>query len=170
MGRHSSLGFVAAALTFGCLVLQAAHAAADEPVTATEKSNKGTITLIKGQELRVSLEGRAGTGYIWQVKEKPAKLLAQIGEAKVEQSDDRGRVGGPVRYVFRFKALAAGDGTLALEYLRPFEKQAKPAKTFQVKVTVKGRSDPRVCLPSPLPLSPGGEGNDQPVGCSIHSR
>jgi predicted secreted protein len=134
MGRHLSFGFVAAALTLVCLVLQAAG---DEPVTATEKSNKGTIALVKGQELRVSLEGRAGTGYTWQVKEKPAKLLAQIGEAKIEQSDDGPRVGGPTRYVFRFRALAAGAGTLALEYLRPFEKGVKPAKTFQLKVTVK---------------------------------
>ena len=137
MARHLSFGRVAAALTVGCLVLQAAHAVAEEPVTATEKSHKGTIALVKGQELRVSLEGRAGTGYTWQVKEKPVKLLAQIGEAKIEQSDDRARVGGPVRHVFRFRALAAGDGTLALEYLRPFEKGVKPAKTFQVKVTVK---------------------------------
>lgn len=106
-----------------------------KPVTVTEKESGNKVALAKGQELVVSLEIRTGTGYTWQVAGLDGKLLEQVGKPVLERTDNK--PGAPARQVFRFKATAAGSGMLELNYLRPFEKDAKPAKQFKMSVAVK---------------------------------
>ena len=133
---------LALALVTACLGLPAMQAADSEqghPRILNEKSDRENISLERGQELRVRLSGQAGTGYSWELTKKPDKILKQLGDSTQEQAQDGPRVGGPVVTVFRFKALTVGTGDLKLQYRRPFEKEAKPAKTFQVKITVKER-------------------------------
>ena len=111
---------------------------ADEakPVTVTDKDNDGKVSLTKGQELVVRLEIRTGTGFTWEVSPVEGKRLEQLGKPALERGSG-GRAGGPAFQVFRFKAVRAGTTTLELNYRRPFEKNAKPARTFKIKVTVK---------------------------------
>jgi inhibitor of cysteine peptidase len=135
--RHLALALVTACL--GLPAMQAADSEQGHPRILTEKSDRESISLERGQELRVRLSGQAGTGYSWELTKKPDKILKQLGDSTQEQAQDGPRVGGPVVTVFRFKALAVGSGDLKLQYRRPFEKEAKPAKTFQVKITVKER-------------------------------
>jgi inhibitor of cysteine peptidase len=110
---------------------------ADEPkpVKITDKDNDGKVLLVKGQELIVTLDITTGTGYTWLVKRVDDKQLEQTGKPKEEREENK--PGAPARLVFRFKALKPGTTPLELDYKRPFEKEAKPAKTFQVKVTIK---------------------------------
>jgi inhibitor of cysteine peptidase len=104
-------------------------------VKVTEKENGGTVSLVPGQELVVSLAVTTGTGYTWQTAAAPKGALKQVGEPKVERPNPS-RPGAPARQVFRFVAEAAGEGKLDLQYRRPFEKNAKPARTFTLKVVV----------------------------------
>src|SRR5262245_20335956 len=107
----------------------------DKPVAVTEKDKDGKVTIAKGKELAVSLEITTGTGYTWQVGKVDKKQLEQLGEPKTEKPEN-GRLGAKAQQVFKFKALSAGTSTLELNYLRPFEKEKKPPKTFAIKVTV----------------------------------
>ncbi len=79
----------------------------------------------------VRLDAQLGTGYGWQVAELGDTLI-QIGDPEVEDSD--GRAGRSERQVFRFRVRGEGRSTLRMVYVRPWEKDADPAKTFSVVI------------------------------------
>jgi len=57
----------------------------------------------------------------------------------VKQNSNRTeKLGAPVKnIILRFKAAKVGKMSLKLIYHRPFEKNKRPIKTFEVKVIVK---------------------------------
>jgi len=62
-------------------------------------------------------------------------MLKQVGEAEFEP--DRKARGSGGNILLRFEAVKVGKTMLKLIYRRPFEKNKRPTKTFEVKVTVK---------------------------------
>jgi predicted secreted protein len=108
---------------------------AETPVIITEKDDGSTIEVAKGRKVVVKLEVQLGTGFSWRVKKSP-DFLKQEGKPKIEPKDKTKR-GGKADQVFSLGAGAVGSGKLELEYVRPFEKEPKPAKTFCVEVKVE---------------------------------
>src|SRR6266478_5977993 len=107
---------------------KAAQPAVDGAVIVASDGN-GTVTLEQGKELVVKLTTQAGTGYTWRVSKNDEKILEPIGkQPTMEKAVKRKLIGDPLLSVFRFRAVAAGSANLELEYVRPFEKEAKPAK------------------------------------------
>ncbi|MCL5772887.1 MAG: protease inhibitor I42 family protein [Firmicutes bacterium] len=108
--------------------------AAENTVTVTQKDSKAA--LVKGDVLVVKLEMTAGTGYSWQVEKNDAGKLQPVGKPQFEQFK-KGVAGGNGYQVFRFKAKAAGTIELKLNYLRSWEKNKAPAKTYAITVEIK---------------------------------
>jgi inhibitor of cysteine peptidase len=105
-------------------------------VVIVAKEGKGNCAIEKGKEVVLKLAGQAGTGFIWRVSKIDDKALEPVGKPTTEKAKDAKVAGGPLLYVFRFKGLRPGPAVVELEYLRPFEKNVKPARTFTLTVNV----------------------------------
>lgn len=98
------------------------------------------VTVAVGASFEVHMDSNPTTGYSWRIREPldphlsagPKRYLGP-GEAKPGEPV---RVGaGGVEY-FSFTGVTAGEATLVLEYVRPWEK--RPADTFRTwQVTIK---------------------------------
>ena len=101
-----------------------------------EADNEKTVRLAKGDELEVRLEAQLGTGYSWRVTKFDERILDRLGEPVVESSKDA-KPGSTEVQVFRYRAKARGQSTLALEYARPWEKDKPAARRFRVSLRVQ---------------------------------
>ena len=100
----------------------------------TVKDNGHTVKMKIGAEFSLVLRQNITTGYSWQVVSSGDPVAKQIGEpASVPDSSLHG-AGGMV--TFRFRAAAEGTGQLKLVYVRPWEKETRPAESFAVTVVV----------------------------------
>jgi len=123
-----SFGFLLAATLSGC---------GSQEVSLGADDNGGQVTLEQGQTLAISLESNPTTGYGWQVLEMDAAVLQQSGETEYKQSPgSEGLVGAGGVETLRFEALAAGQMTLMLGYMRAWE-SVPPLETFTLQVTVQ---------------------------------
>ena len=111
-----------------------AMGATPDPLTVTQADGGKSFALIVGQRLNVHLSAQFGTGYSWVTASDSTPLL------KLESSSAEGSAampGGAQMQVLVFSALAAGKGTLKLEYRQPWVKDQPPAKTFSIAVAIK---------------------------------
>lgn len=122
----------------GLLLAYPALRAEEEPKTVKvdEASKKEKIHLHSGQELRVTLNMQAGTGYFWKVDKNDDKVLRPQGKPLIK-APQKELVGAAQTVEFRFLAMQPGRSELIIHYERPFEKNAKPARTFRLKVEVE---------------------------------
>jgi len=105
------------------------------PVKLTEADAGRTVELHVGEKLEVVLAGNPTTGYDWEVAALNANVLRPVGEHKYTRESER--IGSGGKMSFGFEAMAAGQTKLELIYHRPWEKDVKLAKTFEVSVVVK---------------------------------
>jgi len=104
---------------------------------ATQADNGGQITLQPGEVMTVTLESNLTTGYSWQVLKIDNAILVQEGDPTYEQSPgSEGLVGAGGTETFRFKAVASGETSLELGYMRPWE-SVPPIETYAVQVVVQ---------------------------------
>jgi len=94
-------------------------------------------TLHAGEQLKVRLRMRAGTGYSWQVAGGPNNGVVSV---EGQRSDPQG--GAPMPGAneweeFLLKAEQVGETRVEFVYVRPWEQGVAPAKTFMLKVKVK---------------------------------
>ncbi len=97
----------------------------------------GRVDLQVGQMLTVSLESNPTTGYSWQVTRYDNAILNQLGEVEFKQGGEKGLVGAGGIETFRFEAVSAGDTSLELAYVRPWEEGVPPERVFVIQVDVK---------------------------------
>jgi predicted secreted protein len=117
----------------------AIRAASQAQVTLRAPADSGaTVNLKAGDRFAIEVEGNVSTGYVWQVIEQPAGCqqtqTATGGGQNEGGADDR--VGTPARRTFVFECSAIGEGTMRMEYRRPWEKDKKADKTFRIAVRV----------------------------------
>lgn len=123
------------------LVLSALSGCAKKPQQSTgpvklDASASGSSKRLKvGQTFTLSLESNASTGYIWRSATPTPTVIALVGEPQFTPQSNA--IGAPSMETWTFRADRTGMGTLALEYVRPFETSAKPAATFNLNVIVK---------------------------------
>jgi len=108
----------------------------DEAVVVTETDADTVVTLSPGQTLDVVLEANPSTGYTWAVASVPEFLRSQ-GEPVFASEAASGVVGAGGKQTLEFSVTATGKGTLSLNYVRPWETGAAPAKTFRIEVESK---------------------------------
>lgn len=124
-------------------VLAASSLLAQAPpriVDIDDSQNGGKLMVFQGDTVEVRLRSTPGTGYSWKVLHTDSAVLAQKG-APVFVPPPKEIPGAEGHLVFDFLASAPGRSTLQLAYGRPWEKDAAPARTFNVEVTVRPASD-----------------------------
>jgi predicted secreted protein len=94
------------------------------------------IRVLAGKQFSITLTANHTTGYSWRLAAPldPA-MLKQIGSDY--HASDPGAVGAPGEEVWTFEAVGNGTVRLVLEYVRPFEKDAKPVKTAKYSVVIE---------------------------------
>ncbi|MFC9894371.1 protease inhibitor I42 family protein [Nocardia sp. NPDC127579] len=106
-------------------------------VTVTEADSGGERTLRVGQRLTVRLASNPSTGYGWQLTALDQNVVRPLGEREYV-SDQPVMPGTPGTELWTFAADAAGVTRLTMEYRRPWEPGADPARTFSLALVVQG--------------------------------
>ena len=108
-------------------------------ITVNENKDDQEISLGMGDTLEVRLASQPGTGYGWQVANPLPSVLRLI-----EKTLDLGgggqapsAPGAPATAVFRFAPVGVGTGELRLVYVRPWEKESVPRKSYKLHVRVR---------------------------------
>ncbi len=102
---------------------------------STTVANKNSLTAEKGSTVTIRVEGNPSTGYGWEASEISPNLT--LIEKRFEDTrKDPQLLGAPGIYVFTFKALDSGTGSVRLDYLRPWEKNP-PIKSQSYRIEVK---------------------------------
>ena len=95
-------------------------------------------TLHAGEQLKVRLRMRSGTGYAWQVA---GGLNSGVVSVEGQRTDPQGGTpmpGAKEWEEFLLKGEQVGEARVEFVYVRPWEKGVAPAKTFMLRVKVKG--------------------------------
>jgi len=104
-------------------------------VISGEDMNGKNVSVIKGNELTVKLEGNPTTGYSWILVEGlDTSILKSMGDPEYKSESNMAGAGGT--YTFKFKAVDSGTTPLKLVYLRTWETGVAPLKIFELTVTV----------------------------------
>ena len=98
----------------------------------TMEDNGRTIELDLDSPFCVELKGNASNGYSWQVLQMDKDVIRQVGEPGYMPSGDM--VGSGGTYTFWFKTVGFGETELVIGYVRRFESDEPPAKTFKLKI------------------------------------
>ena len=130
---HFRLSLVAlAAILIFTLESQAVTAATR---VITDADNGGSVHLRMGDILEVHLRSNPTTGYMWHVHPKSTRLLRLVGQSQTQAREPG--VGRPLLQVFRFQAVAIGDGVLLLHYIRAWERQLSYEEQYSVRISIR---------------------------------
>ncbi|GEM_PF-3839360 len=109
-----------------------------DTLTITQQDNGDTFTVAPETVIMLQLEATPGTGYGWYAKssiclnriEEPVFLPNQADTANI-------LMGAPTVEVFFYRAIKEGLETLQLSYMRQWEKDKPPLKTFSITLRIK---------------------------------
>jgi len=113
----------------------------EQDLTELGEENDGkTITMPEKRRFLVRLKGNPTTGYTWRTAELTGEAVEQLGKpAYVPRQHPPGMVGVGGRFVFKFQAVKPGTSQIKLEYVRPWEKDKPPIRTFTITVNVAAK-------------------------------
>lgn len=121
-------------LAAGCSLIVATPSS--HPLVVSDIDNGKSVTLMPGAKLEVSLAATSGTGYAWQIAGNNPGVLQPLGLGNFELPN-AAAPGATGAQVFHFQAASAGTAKLAMAYLRPWEKDIAPARTWSITVRVQ---------------------------------
>ena len=102
--------------------------------------NGSTVNVATGDSVTIELEANPSTGYLWTFGAPfDPELLLMTSETYSKPDGSKNMVGVPVKRIMTFKAIAPGRTGLKLDYRRPWERNEKPAKTFEVLLVIAGK-------------------------------
>jgi predicted secreted protein len=94
------------------------------------------IRVLAGKQFSITLAANRTTGYAWRLATPPDPvMLKQISNDY--HAADSGALGAPGEEVWTFESIVQGTVQLNFEYVRPFEKNAKPVKTAKYSVVIE---------------------------------
>jgi inhibitor of cysteine peptidase len=102
----------------------------------TENDAGSSIHLREGEVLEIVLTSNPSTGYRWEVAPGEETLLEQQGDWEFKPASRAVGAGGII--TLRFKAVRKGEADFKLIYHRPFEPEAPPVQSFEIKLVVGG--------------------------------
>jgi inhibitor of cysteine peptidase len=124
--------------------------AAVAPTRITLPESGGRAVLAVGQELALTLEANASTGYRWEVVAPVPDVVSVVDPGTYREAPDpdaRVGTGGTTSFVFR--AIHPGTGVLTLVYRRAWETGVAPARTTRVEIEVLSASAAALARPPP---------------------
>ena len=108
-----------------------------EPFEIGVEDNGREVTLYEGQLLILTLDSNPTTGYSWQLGEFDEAVLKQTNHEYVPYERPPGKMGVGGKETWYFEGRAPGETALHLVYVRSWEEDVEPAKTFTVRVVVR---------------------------------
>ncbi|HTX57490.1 MAG TPA: protease inhibitor I42 family protein [Candidatus Acidoferrales bacterium] len=93
------------------------------------------ITVQVGEDFFIAVQSNDSTGYSW-TQALPGGDLIVAYEGNVREPADPALAGAPGQQIFIYHANRSGSATIVLNYTRPFEPDAPPAKTLTFTVNV----------------------------------
>jgi predicted secreted protein len=117
------------------VVLLLASRVSASMVFISQDDNGREFTLDRGDALEITLPATSGTGYTWQAAPVAGAFVKQVGEPAFALDDAMPGTKG--HQIFHFGIEASGTGSLEIRYLRPWEKDSKPAKVFKIMLIVR---------------------------------
>ena len=101
----------------------------------TYKDSGKTITLAKGQMLKIQLPANASTGNVWRKTVYNDSIISRIGKPNYMLSDD-GAVGASGTLTIRYKAINTGTTDFFMEYGSRFDVNEPSLKEFTLSINV----------------------------------
>ena len=99
-------------------------------------SSGNTLRVRVGEEFRITLDSNPTTGYRWSLAQPiDKKILNLVSTEYIAPETDRVGAGGHEIWIFR--AIGRGSGTIALKYIRPWEKAEVPERRKYFKVVIR---------------------------------
>lgn len=94
------------------------------------------VAVLAGNQFTIVLPSNQTTGYSWRMASQlNNNVVRQLGNRYVEPSE--GMIGRGGTELWTFKAVGKGTQTISMEYVRPWEQNAQPAKKRTFSVTVQ---------------------------------
>lgn len=117
--------------------LAAAATAGEKHETVMVLSNPARpLTVPRGETFTIVVAANPTTGYGWQLAEPLDGRVLQLVTTEYQNAASA-LDGAGGREIWRFVALQAGTTTIALKYVRPWEKDRPPAKKAVFTVMVQ---------------------------------
>jgi len=126
--------WVVLTVTLGTMLLIASGC--ERGVRLGEDDSGGSVTVPVGETFEIVLESNPTTGYSWGPAEVP-DCVEQEGESEYDSDAPPTMMGAGGEETWRFTAVETGEGTLRLEYRRPWEEEPDVAGTFEIEVVVE---------------------------------
>jgi inhibitor of cysteine peptidase len=127
-------------LTTLTIIFQVSNAAtppmSNSEITVNDTNNNSQIIIQKGNIMIVELLTNPGTGYSWQIIKNNPDQLKPLGNSILEPLESEAP-GASENQVFRFLAQNLGSTMLELHYLRPWERNLPPLKTYKINVQIR---------------------------------
>lgn len=101
----------------------------------SERQNGKSIGVKNGDIFKVRLKANPTAGYFWSVNIQDEKIVTQ--DQNYQYESDSNLIGAGGKVVFSFRALLPGKDELTLRYLRPFEDNVAPLKTYKLSIISK---------------------------------
>jgi predicted secreted protein len=114
----------------------------DKTPRLTDADNKKTVALPVGSSFDVALKGNATTGFQWQLGKIEGGGVRQMGKVDyVPDKHPERMVGFGGTFIFHFDVVKVAKTKLRLVYVRPWEKDKSPEKTFEVAIDPSAAAD-----------------------------
>lgn len=97
-----------------------------------------TIQMTVRKSFVVTLESNKTTGYEWQLAKPLDRNTLKFVSSKYVAGDSN-LIGAGGKEEWTFMALKPGKTTISLKYVRPWEKDAPPAKKVTFVVVISGK-------------------------------
>lgn len=108
-------------------------------IDLTEKDNGAVMKVQPGDQIKITVRGNPTTGYTWEL----AAIRVDVLEPGLEPEyiRDSTLTGAGGRFIFRFTARGQGVAKVILAYLRTWEKDVPPVKTFEMIADVNSSTE-----------------------------
>ena len=107
----------------------------DMPVVLTSDDNGTTYRMELDEEIVVTLESNATTGFEWAIDGLDESAVKSLGSSYITPTN--GAVGQGGTEEWSFQALKPGTTVLSLKYWRPWEGDASIADRFELTLEVR---------------------------------
>ena len=117
-------------------LLLAACSSAPQSVSVDASHSGETVDVPSGALVIVTLDSNATTGYEWRLAEDVDENVLRLVNSEYSAPETT-LVGAGGQEVWTFEAVGAGETTISLEYVRPWEEGVPAVDTFQLTVVVE---------------------------------
>ncbi len=135
MGLRKFVTLVTLVLFVALTTLAVGCGGTSTPTEVPETDAAKGVKIAVGEQFDFVLESNATTGFQWRLDEpKSEETIKKIKNDYEEPNTGVVGAGGFEHWVF--EGVRAGDSTIKLSYIRPWEPNAVADKTITLKVTV----------------------------------